>query len=401
MSIESQVKEMTTLAHRDNLNIVEVKRESHSAKATGQRPEFNKMIEEIKLGRFNAILTWAPDRLSRNAGDLGVLVDFLDQKRIHEIRTYSQKFTNNPNEKFLLMILGAQGKLENDQKGLNVKRGLRARCEMGLWPAPAPTGYVNHPDRGKKCHIIVDPHRAPVIKQMFEKVGLEGWSGRKLYRWLQEIKFKTSGGKLLWLSNVYKILDNPLYYGEFQYPAKTGIWYKGNHEPIITKDLFMKVQERIHLERSVKVSKKDFAFTKLMICGLCGSGITGEEKFKKLKNGNITKYIYYGCTRGKDKDCKGGYIREEELILQLVKIIDQVSVDELGLRKRLEEEFERHLKFQRMIGVPDLKKTKVDADMRQYAKYILQEGNIFEKRELLNDLKSRIILQNKQITILK
>ncbi|MFC1802281.1 recombinase family protein [Patescibacteria group bacterium] len=132
LSIESQVNEMIELAKREGLNIVETKRESHSSKDVGQRPVYNEMIAEIKQGKFNRILTWAPDRLSHNAGDLGAVVDLMDQKLLHDIRTYGQQFTNNPNEKFLLMILGSQAKLENDNKMVNVKRGLRARCQMGL-----------------------------------------------------------------------------------------------------------------------------------------------------------------------------------------------------------------------------------------------------------------------------
>ena len=120
LSIESQVNEMTTLAERDHLNIVEIKRESHSSKEVGQRPIFNELIQEIREGKFNAILTWAPDRLSRNAGDLGSVVDLIDQGKLIEIKTFGQKFTNNPNEKFLLMILGSQAKLENDNKAVNV-----------------------------------------------------------------------------------------------------------------------------------------------------------------------------------------------------------------------------------------------------------------------------------------
>ena len=71
LSIDSQIKEMLELAEKEGLEIVIMKRESHSAKETGQRPIFNEIIEEINQGKFNAILTWAPDRISRNAGDLG------------------------------------------------------------------------------------------------------------------------------------------------------------------------------------------------------------------------------------------------------------------------------------------------------------------------------------------
>ncbi|MBI2048222.1 MAG: recombinase family protein, partial [Parcubacteria group bacterium] len=80
LSIDSQVKEMLAIAERDGLDIIDIRRESHSAKDSGQRPVFNEIIKDIQTGRFNGILTWAPDRLSRNAGDLGALVDLMDQK---------------------------------------------------------------------------------------------------------------------------------------------------------------------------------------------------------------------------------------------------------------------------------------------------------------------------------
>src|SRR5579859_3686683 len=134
LSIESQVREMTQLAEREGLYIAEIKRESHSSKEVGQRAIYNELLQEIREGKFNGILTWAPDRLSRNAGDLGAVVDLIDQGKLVDIRTYTQRFTNNPNEKFMLMILGSQAKLENDQKVINVKRGLRAWCEQGWRP---------------------------------------------------------------------------------------------------------------------------------------------------------------------------------------------------------------------------------------------------------------------------
>ena len=101
LSIESQVKEMLAIAERENLEVVDIRRESHSAKDSGQRPVFKELLEDIRRGRYNGILTWAPDRLSRNAGDLGSLVDLMDQKLLLQIRTYGQTFANSPSEKFL------------------------------------------------------------------------------------------------------------------------------------------------------------------------------------------------------------------------------------------------------------------------------------------------------------
>lgn len=402
LSIESQVREMISLAEREGLEIVEIKRESHSSKEVGQRPVYNELINEIRQGKFNGILTWAPDRLSRNAGDLGAVVDLMDQKLLHEIRTYGQKFTNNPNEKFLLMILGSQAKLENDNKMVNVKRGLRARCEMGHWPSVPPTGYLSNPDRNKKCQVVLDEQRADVIKQMFEKVAYDGWSGRKLFRWLKEdILFKTKHGKPLTLSNIYIILKSTFYYGEFEYPKGGGQWYVGKHDPIITKDLYQQVQSKITNEHLVRAQDKEFAFTRMITCGLCGSGVTADEKFKRLKDGTMNRYVYYGCTKFKDKNCLCGYIREEDLIEQLAKILDMVSLDEIGMKDKIKTEIESHNEFQEsVLGREVIEKVKIkEIDIRNYAKHILRKRSIYEKRELLSHLRSKLILREKQLSL--
>lgn len=401
LSIDSQIKEMLLIAQRDNLNVTEIRKESHSAKDSGQRQVYNKLIEDVRSGLFTGILTWAPDRLSRNAGDLGSLVDLMDQGRLVEIKTNGQRFTNSPNEKFLLMILCSQAKLENDNKSLNVKRGLKTRCEMGLRPGVAPTGYLNEKRTDRKCHVLLDAERAPVIRQMFEKVANEEWSGRKVFNWLRdELKFKTRSGKGLTLSNVYLALKNPYYYGRFEFPVGSNNWYTGRHKPIITKDLYEKVQKQLTKINSVRESK-EFAFTKLMKCGHCGSGVTAEEKYKKLADGSVKKYIYYGCTRFNDKRCQGGYIREEKLIKQLEGIIDEVNLDELGIRKKMEEEIGRYEKFKfGVLGIKNDDEKQKEIDIKNYAKYILKEGKIYEKRELLACLKSKLILKNKIITII-
>ena len=402
LSIDSQIKEMLQAAQRDGLNIVEIRRESHSAKASGQRPVFNELVTDIRAGKFSGILTWAPDRLSRNAGDLGSLVDLMDQKLLHEIRTNGQRFGNNPNEKFLLMILCSQAKLENDNKSLNVKRGLRARVEMGLWPGCAPTGYLNEKRTDKKCSVILDPNRAEIVRELFEKVGDSGFSGRQAFRWLiQDKKFSTKNGKVFSLSNLYLMLRNPFYYGSFEYPRKSGNWYQGKHEAIITKALFEQVQEKLDEENSLKMVKKEFAFTRLIKCGLCGSGITADEKFKKLKDGTINRHVYYGCTKKRDVDCQCGYINENDLIDQLISMVHKIDLSKLGIKAKIEKELERYNGFRYgVLKLSDKEKIKQkNIDIKNYAEYILKDGTIFEKRDLLSCLKSRLILKEKILSL--
>ncbi len=392
LSIDSQVKEMLSIAERENLEIVDIRREAHSAKDSGQRPVFKEILEDVRRERFNGILVWHPDRLSRNAGDLGSLVDLMDQKLLVQIRTFGQAFTNTPSEKFLLMILCSQAKLENDNKSINVKRGLKTRVEMGLWPAPAPTGYLKEKRMDRKCETLIDPDRAPIIKKMFEKVAYEKWSGRKLHNWLKfDLNFKTLGGnKNLTLGNIYMILENHFYYGIFEYPKKSNNWYTGKHEPIITKELFDQVQAQVK-SQFVRSETKEFAFTKLMTCGLCGSGITADEKFKKQKNGNTHRHVYYGCTKVRDRNCKCGFINETDLIKEFGSLIDQIDINEIGMKEKIKLEIERFKKFQKLISGKSQAVKIDDVDIRNYAKFVLAEGSMIEKRELLGNLTGKFL----------
>lgn len=398
LSIDSQIKEMEKMAATDGLEIVEMKKESHSAKEAGQRPVFNEIIEELRAGKYNGILTWAPDRIARNAGDLGRVVDLMDQKKLVEIRTFGQKFANTPNDKFMLMILGSQAKLENDNKVINVKRGLRTRAAMGLRPSVAPTGYLNSKNKDEKCQVLVDPKRAPVVKEMFEKVAYENYSGRKVYKWLVETDFKNKNGKYVTLGNIYRMLRMTFYYGIFEYPKGSGDWYKGKHTPIITKELFDAVQEKIKVEKK-KAYGREFAFTRMLHCAYCESGITAEEKLKELKDGGFNAHIYYRCTKVKNRECPNEPVKEAVLIDEMPPIIDKMSLGKSELKQKLQEEVARYTLFQTGVLGLDLKQTKKhkDISIKVFAKHMLKHGTMLQKREVLSCIKSRILLKDKKL----
>jgi site-specific DNA recombinase len=401
LSIDSQIREMEKLADTEGLEIVMRKQESHSAKEAGARPVFNEIVEELKEGKFNGILTWAPDRIARNAGDLGRIVDLMDQQKLVEIRTYGgQKFTNNPNEKFLLMILGSQAKLENDNKVINVKRGLRTRAMMGLRPAVALTGYLNSTKKDEKCHVYPDPLRSNTMKEMFEKVAYENYSGRRIFHWLKEQKFKTRFGKELSLGNIYRLLRTSFYYGVFEYPEKSGEWYTGVHIPLITKELFDEVQVKLKVEKK-KAYGREFTFTQILHCAYCGSGITAEEKMKELKDGSFNAHIYYRCTKVKNRECPNESVKESMLIEEMLPIIDKLNLDKTELKQKLEKEVTRYALFQTGVLNQELKQSKKhkDINIKIFAKYMLQHGTMIEKREVLSCIKSKILLKDKKLAM--
>lgn len=400
LSIDSQIKAMLELAKREGLEISEVRRESHSAKATSGRPVFNQLVKDIKSGMFNGLLTWAADRISRNAGDLGSVIDLMDQGHLTEIRTQSQRFTNNPNEKFLLMILCSQAKLENDNRGINTKRGMKTRAEMGHRPCIPALGYaLEKRPEDKRNRVVPDPIRGPFVRQAFEKVAYQHTSGRQLYRWMQEVGFTTKLGRTITLSMIYRMLRNPFYTGRFEYPVGSGNWYQGTYEPLVSQRLFEEAGKVLDMAPKKAWGTKEFAFTRMMLCGGCGSGITAEEKNKRMKDGSVRKYVYYRCCHARDINCKEASIREDELLEAMLMIIDSVDLDKLGMKQRLQEEVARYEKFTTGVLGQVMGAAMPKVDIKTYAKYILQSGKMEEKRELLACLKSKLLLTGGKVTV--
>ena len=392
MSIDSQLKEMLALADRDGLNIVETKHESHSAKESGCRPVFNELLEDLRANKFNGVLTWAPDRLSRNAGDLGSLVDLMDNNKLHQIRTFGQSFSNTPNEKFLLMILCSQAKLENDNRGVNVKRGIRAKCETGWRPCMPPLGYFTRGASGKGKDVIIDQERAPYIVKMFE-MSAEGKGGRHIRQWLEDRNVKTRGNKSIPLSMIYRILGSSFYYGKFEYPRKSGKWYKGQHEPLITKELFDQVQIQLRVPIKTKWGSIPFPYKQFLKCYSCGSSIVGEQKTRHYKNGNTPIFTYYHCSRQVKRDCKEPFAREQdiadELSLMCNELITDLTLLEPGLRDAID-------KFTKMMKVTH--ETYSPTEMiGGYIKYVLREGTLFEKTRLVRNLDVKLALHDRKL----
>jgi predicted metal-binding protein len=202
------------------------------------------------------------------------------------------------------------------------------------------------------------------------------------------------------LSTIYNLLKLPFYSGIFEYPRGSGNWYEGKHQPLISRELFQKVQEKIAEENRPKTRFKELTFTKLMTCGYCGSGITAQEKVKYIISEGVSRtYIYYSCTRHKDHECKNPSINEDQLIEQLSVIIDQVDLDEIGAKEIIKREISKHNKLRaNVLGIKE-KDRMPDIDVRAYAKYLLREGTIYEKRELLEHLRNRIVLKDKKISL--
>jgi site-specific DNA recombinase len=359
LSIDSQVQENKVLAQKLGVTILPefLLSESMSAKKSS-RPVFNYLIGLIEQGKLNCLIVWHPDRLSRNPEDSGKIITLLDSGKLLEVITPSQTFRNNPMDKFMLGFFMMQAKLENDNKGENVKRGLKTKAEMGYLPSGAKPGYMNdkYADKGNK-KIQSDPVRFPLIKKAWELM-LTGFHTppeilKKLNNeWgYRTPKQKRQGGKPMSRSMIYKVFTDTFYYGEFEYQEKL---YTGKHEPMITREEFERVQILLGRKGVRRPQTHDFTYTGIIHCGECKAMVTAEEKhqiicsackykfsspnknscpkcstlIEEMKNPKILHYTYYHCTKRKDPNCSQGSIKVEDLEKQIDAKLAKVQISE-------------------------------------------------------------------------
>ncbi|MFH1373424.1 MAG: recombinase family protein [bacterium] len=281
-----------------------------TAKTAG-RFQFQRMISFLRIQKqVRTVLVEKTDRLYRNFKDW-VTIDELDIE-IHLVKeNVVISKDSKSSEKMVHGINLVVAKNYIDNLSEEVKKGLAEKAAQGKWPHRAPVGYVNN----KLTHTIEpDPEKATLIRRLFEEYS----TGEKSLVQLSEIA-KSSGlfsrnSQAINKAGIHRILDNPLYFGEFVWKGKR---YTGDHEPIISGRLFQKVQDILHSDSSGKRAKRGFAFSGLIKCGICGCAMTAELKKRK--------YVYYHCTQYHGK-CGNTYIREETLDKLFAEVVDRVKV---------------------------------------------------------------------------
>lgn len=341
LSLNDQKREVEELEKRENLKIVERflgdgKGESQSAHKRG-RPIFKGVMDNIEAGKANGLLVWHANRLARNASDGGRIITAMDEGWLLEVRTTSGRtYYNTPEDKFFLQLEFGMAKKSSDDNGVAVKRGLKTKVQQGWYPSRAPLGYSNSKNFEEKGQnfIFNDPERFGVVRRMWDMMLTGNYTPPQILKIAnEEWKFrtrknkKTGGNKPLCRSAIYEIFSNPFYYGWFEY-GKPKQLYKGSHKPMITEEEFDRVQKLMGRDGRPRSKQHRFAFTGLMKCGNCGAMITAEEKIKRQKNGNVHHYVYYHCTKQKDKNCPEKMVELKDLNAKIDMLIKNLTISD-------------------------------------------------------------------------
>ena len=392
MSIEAQIAELHEYATRENLEIAEEFIESKSAKTPG-REVFNEMIEEIKESKGPVgILAWHPDRLARNSVDGGQIIYLIDTGKITALRFPTFWFEPTPQGLFMLQVAFGQSKYYSDNLSENVKRGFRQKLRRGEWPAKAPLGYINNP---KTKNIEPEPIKSRIIQKAFQEYSQGQHTLESLGKRLAEFGLVSKNGTSLAKATIQRMLTNLAYIGLIQ---QKGEVYEGKYQPIISRELFDKVQQKLKERAKPRKSKKrhDFPFVGLFKCGECGGMITAQ-----FAHGNGGIYRYYRCSK-KFGVCSQRYLREDLLVEQLKSFLRKLILPDDWIEKMLaevkkwgKEEKEISQNFLRDLEKEiEETKQKLDKLVSGYLDGIIEKDIYLQKKE--NLIKTKIALEAKK-----
>jgi site-specific DNA recombinase len=325
-SIPAQLKLLKNYAADKRINIIQDFTDVETAKSSG-RMEFNRMVDFLKSelnqkenqSPCRILLVEKTDRLYRNIKDwvtidpetIGIEIHFVKENNILSKDSRSQ-------DKFMHGIRVVMAKNYIDNLSEETKKGMLEKAEQGIYPSQAPIGYINVQCGNKKI-IQPDPNIEPIIKQLYERYATGNYSLLQLQKSAHRdgLTYRKSGSPIP-KSVIHKILKNPIYYGDFLWKKKL---YRGTQEPIITKELYDRVQGVMVKKgkRRTRQQKHTWAFQGMLSCGHCGCALTAE-----IQKGI---YTYYHCTGNKGKCPEKKYVREEEVARQFGEALSLIRME--------------------------------------------------------------------------
>ena len=274
------------------------------------RPVFLEMLKALWQGKADGLLIHKIDRGARNLkdwADIGSLIDAGIE--VH--------FANES-----LDLTSRGGRLSADIQAVvaadyirnlreEVKKGFYGRLKQGLYPMPAPIGYL---DKGKGEPKSVDPVQAPLIKKAFAlysggQIGLRALASR-----MYEYGLRNRSGNKVTVSGLSTLLHNPFYVGLMRI-EKTGELFVGRHRPILPKALFDRVQKALEGKNIKKSERHFFVYRRNINCRKCGNILIPEKQ--KI-------YIYYRC---QTRNCTRGAIREDSIDREVLRTLGKLIMN--------------------------------------------------------------------------
>lgn len=278
-SIEEQKDKLTSYCNIKDWYVYNIYVDGGFSGSNTERPALEQLINDAKNKLFDTVLVYKLDRLSRSQKDtLYLIEDVFLENNIDFVSLLENFDTSTPFGKAMIGILSVFAQLEREQIKERMQLGKLGRAKTGksmMW-SKASYGYEYSKEDDT---IIPNPAQAIIVKEIYTSY----LSGRSITKLRDDLNQKYPK-ETEWSYRIVRlILSNPVYCGYNQYKGEV---YQGNHEPIISKSLFDKVQEELKVRQQNaqnNFNPRPFQ-TKYMLSGIARCGYCGAPQKVVLGN---------------------------------------------------------------------------------------------------------------------
>ena len=289
--------------------------EEHRTAAKRGRQIFDRMLCELGEGRAEGVIVHKLDRSIRNLPDWARLNDLfdcgVDVRFVHEgldLNSRAGRLTAD-----ILAVVASDFIRNNRDETL---KGFYGRLNQGLYPLPAPIGYL---DNGKGQPKTPDPKTAPLVREMFDRYASGRYTLATLRAEMTRLGFGSRRGRALSRNAYSRILSDPFYIGVIKI-RRRGETFPGIHQPLVAKRIFDRVQSILSGRYHVKVRKHDLPFRRLIRCVRCGRCLYGEPQ---------KGHVYYRC---QSPGCRGTSFRQDVIEARLAEPYALIRLDDEEMR---------------------------------------------------------------------
>jgi DNA invertase Pin-like site-specific DNA recombinase len=380
VSLQEQQGAIQQYAQRYNLTVVEWFEERESAAKRG-RPIFAQMMRKLRQGKVQGVIIHKIDRSARNLKDWADLGELIDSGvEVHFANESLDLNTRGGRLSADIQAVVASDYIRNLRE--ETRKGFYGRLKQGLYPLPAPLGYL---DRGKGRVKDVDPVMSPVVAKAFELYSSQRYSLHRLLGEVGRMGLRNRRGAPISLTGLSTILNNPFYIGLVRV-KRTGELFPGAHRPLVSKTLFDRVQMILEGKTVDRQVRHHFTYRRLVRCAACGRSLIGE-----LQKG----HVYYRC---QTRECPTKTIREEviESAMTAMMAILELDEEELGYVREWMEDARLH---QDSLREDELQNAKFRLDAVRSRLNRLTDAfidGILEKR-LFEERKAALIVEEREI----
>ena len=322
-SIEGQVNDCMAFAQRNGIDVIEVYADRHiSGKSVVGRYEFQRMLQDAQLHKFDCVIVWKIDRFGRDRQDIAVSKMQLKKAGV-KLMYAEESVPEGPEGIILESVLEGIAEYYSADLRQKVIRGRRETLKKGLFCGGSlPIGYMVDSER----HIVPDPATAPHVREVF-RMYAAGSQIKDCVWYLQDKKVKGQRGPDMSKSTVGAMLRNKRYLGIFDV---SGVELRA--EPLIDEETFLLCADRFPGGPQKNAAGKadvDYLLSCKIYCGKCGRMLTGESG-----KGRSRVYYYYKCpAKKRNAECDLAPVKKEwmeELVLKAT-VEDMLTEDTISM----------------------------------------------------------------------